>query len=398
MTIARAQSPTVALVRESASLQLRRVVLWGLLAAKTLAIWGLQWDIQWHIRIGRDSFWIPPHLMMYAGVAIVVLLSFGTLARDTWRRRGARAAEGEMAVIGFVSTPGIHLAAWGIALTVLAAPIDDLWHRVFGIDVTLWSPPHLLGLCGSFINTAACLLIAHEVYPAGSRVKAAAVILGAALLLFGFTLTAQQAFHVAYVHGGLAFHLYAILGTLVFPLPYLLAANHTGLRSAPLLVFLVSMAISLTGVEIARVGFETVQPVAISQVEIAKDPTSPIAIAQAIRQKAGPPRSRLFTPLMSLVPVLVMVALDPRRRPVTATLAYGIALLATMTWTLSRSPAFAPLTPGAGVTLIAVALTVLTALAAAAARRLSNAFASSPDPLSPRVQPPGRPRTQSPPD
>jgi len=39
-------------------------------------------------------------------------------------------------------------------------------HRLFGIDVTLWSPPHLLGLLGVAINTLACLLIAREAYPA----------------------------------------------------------------------------------------------------------------------------------------------------------------------------------------------------------------------------------------
>ena len=37
----------------------------------------------------------------------------------------------------------MHLAWWGILITILAAPIDDLWHRLFGLDVTLRSPPHL---------------------------------------------------------------------------------------------------------------------------------------------------------------------------------------------------------------------------------------------------------------
>ena len=30
-----------------------------MLAANVLAAWGVQWDIQWHMQIGRDSFWIP---------------------------------------------------------------------------------------------------------------------------------------------------------------------------------------------------------------------------------------------------------------------------------------------------------------------------------------------------
>ena len=66
-----------------ASLAWRRAALWGLVAAKVLASWGVQWDIQWHTIIGRDSFWIAPHLMTYAGVTLTVLLSFGALTRKT---------------------------------------------------------------------------------------------------------------------------------------------------------------------------------------------------------------------------------------------------------------------------------------------------------------------------
>jgi hypothetical protein len=44
----------------------RRAALWTLLLSKLIAGWGVQWDIQWHVLIGRDSFWIPPHVMTYA--------------------------------------------------------------------------------------------------------------------------------------------------------------------------------------------------------------------------------------------------------------------------------------------------------------------------------------------
>jgi hypothetical protein len=379
-------------VVETAPRAVRRIVLWAIIGAKILALWGLQWDIRWHVRIGRDSAWIPPHLMMYSGVALIVLLCFGTLAWDTWRHRvraaGSGAADG-MAVMGFVSTPGFHLAAWGIALTVLAAPVDDLWHRTFGVDVTLWSPPHLLGLGGSFINTVACLLIAREVYPRRSLTGRTAQIVTAALLLVGLNLTAQQALHVAFLHGGLAFHLFAILGTLAFPLAYLTSAMLSGLRVAPLLAFIVSMALGLTGAEVARVGFERLQPVPMTAEEIAKDPTSPIAVSRAIAQKNGPPSRSgpfLLTQLMALVPVLALVAIDSRRRPFAASIVYGIALLATMAWALSRSPAFAPLTPGAATTLTALALTILAALISATiARWLSAVFDASRDPVRPSI-------------
>src|SRR5256714_12014014 len=104
-----------------ASLAWRRAALWGLVGAKVLASWGVQWDIQWHTLIGRDSFWIAPHLMTYAGVAVMVGLSFGALAWTTLRP--SPGAADVVSVLGLTGTRGFHLAAWGIALTVLAAPI-----------------------------------------------------------------------------------------------------------------------------------------------------------------------------------------------------------------------------------------------------------------------------------
>src|SRR5262245_33001738 len=159
------------------TLDARRAALWTLLAAKLLAGWGVQWDIEWHVVVGRDTFWIPPHVMTYAGVALAVVVSFGVLAAETavalrGRRPVGRPGE-RRRVLGLWATPAFPLAAWGIALTVLAAPVDDLWHRLFGLDVTLWSPPHLLGIAGSAVNTWACLVIAREVYGPGALRTAA---------------------------------------------------------------------------------------------------------------------------------------------------------------------------------------------------------------------------------
>ncbi len=131
------------------ALTYRRVALWGSVATKLVGAWGLTWDIQWHMTIGRDSFWIAPHLMIYSSVVLGLLFTWGVLAYE-WRR-------------GIPSTRGFLLAGLGLVLVVLAAPIDDLWHRLFGLDVTLWSPPHLLALFGSAVSTLGCLLIAVEV-------------------------------------------------------------------------------------------------------------------------------------------------------------------------------------------------------------------------------------------
>src|SRR6185369_6434767 len=335
---------------------LYRVALWVLLGANLLAGWGVQWDIQWHVRIGRDTFWIPPHVMTYSGVAILVLASFGVLARDTLRHLLAgRAPEGTERVLGLTGTPGFLLAACGIALTVLAAPIDDLWHRLFGIDVTLWSPPHLLGLVGVTINTLGCALIAREAYPAKSWVRFAGVVIALTSFYGSLSIGLRPASRLAYLYGGLWFYAFPILGALFLPLA------------------IVGLAVGTIGVNIARIGFEIMQPVSVIEDEIAKDPTSPIAVSHAIARKNGSTPGGVpggsFARLFSLVPVLLLVAVDPRRRPLPATLPYALGLFALWAFTIGRTPAFEPMMPGVGPTVLALGITIAMALIGGVAAR-----------------------------
>jgi hypothetical protein len=348
------------------SLALYRVALWALLAGNLIAGWGVQWDIQWHVQVGRDSFWIPPHVMTYGGVAIVVLVSFGVLARDTLRHlTSGQVPRGTTRLAGLTGTPGFYLASCGIALTVLAAPIDDLWHRLFGIDVTLWSPPHLLGLFGVTVNTLACLLIVREAYPARGWARYAGLVIAASMFFGSLGVALRPTGRLAFLYGGISFYSYPILAALLLPMALVAAARLTGRRSAPLVVLAIAIVVGLIGVWIARVGFDIIQPVSFIQEEIAKDPTSPIAVAHVIAQKNGttpggaPSGSR--SRLLAFVPILMMVALDPRRRPVAATLGYALGVFAVWGFAMGLTPAFRPIVPGVGPTAIALLLTLATA-------------------------------------
>src|SRR5437867_4166643 len=342
-----------------ASLAWRRAALWGLLGAKVVSSWGVQWDIQWHTVIGRDSFWIPPHVMTYAGVVVMVMLSFGVLAGMTLRP--SPGAADVVRVLGLTGTRGFHLAAWGIALTVLAAPIDDLWHRLFGLDVTLWSPPHLLGLLGAAINTLGCFRIAREVYPATSRAAFAAVVVTGALLYIGLHFALQPSFRIAYLNGGVFFHFYAMLVPLMLPVALVETAHLSGVRWTPALVLVGAVALGLVGMQIARVGFDLLQPVSVIEPDIAKDPTSPIAVAYLVARKNGTPpgATASLAQLLGLLPVAAMVLVDPRRRPIRAAVAYALVLFALMAVRLASLPAFRPLVPDAGATLVALGLTLV---------------------------------------
>src|SRR5262245_4300354 len=330
------------------TLRVRRAALWALLAAKVLASWGVRCDIRWHVRIGRDSFWIPPHVMTYAGVSLVVLLSFGVLFWETYvaSAAGGASGRGTIRLLGLTGTRGFHVAAWGISVTVLAAPIDDLWHRLFGLDVTLWSPPHLMGFLGGLLNTLGCLLIAQEVYPVPGRARLIALTVSGAWLYGTLDRVLEPARLLGYQHGGTRFYAYTILAALLLPLALVGTTRLTGRRWTPIALLLVVIASAVLGGQIAHAGFAWLQPVSVVEGKIVKDPTSPIALAHEIARKNGTaPGDSGSLLLMALMPAVLMVALDPRRRPVTASVGWAITLFVIYGTSLGRSPAFRPMAP-----------------------------------------------------
>lgn len=374
-------SLTRAVTTNASVVAVRRAALWTLFASKLLAGWGVQWDIQWHVLIGRDSFWIAPHVMTYAGVALSVAVSWGVVAWESWLAWRGAAPRDAIRVMGLTATRGFHLAAWGIALTVLAAPIDDLWHRLFGLDVTIWSPPHLLGILGAVVNTIGGLLIATEAYEHHRGRRLAATILFGAMLYGGLHLVIDPSNLLAYRLGGVFFHTLAALSALILPIALVTTARVSRTRWAPILVLLVVIPVGLIGSRIAQLGFAWFEPVSVITEEIARDPDSPIAIAHAIAAKNGtrPGRTGGVLHVLALLPVAIMAAIDPRRRPMLATAGYAVALFVVVGWLLGARPAFAPLVPGSGETIFALALTLAAAaIGAWVARALSDSLAPSP--------------------
>ena len=114
-----------------------------ILAGGALAgFFGLYWDISWHIDKGRDTFFTPPHDFLYAGLATVLVVGLYGL----WRDR--RETPFHLSAGAFRAQPGVLIVAAAAALVLAFAPLDDLWHRLFGVDVTLWGPMHLVGILG----------------------------------------------------------------------------------------------------------------------------------------------------------------------------------------------------------------------------------------------------------
>ncbi|MBI1846074.1 MAG: hypothetical protein HY294_08955 [Candidatus Rokubacteria bacterium] len=352
----------------TSDLSLRRAALRTLLVAKLVGGWGLGWDIRWHLFVGRDSFWIPPHVMTYASVTVVALLAFAMLARDTLvARRGAPSA-GAIRVLGLTGTPGVQLLWWGIAVTIVAAPIDDLWHRLFGIDVTLWSPPHLLGIAGAQINTTACLVIATECWPRGNGRRRVTLVIAAAFLLGLFEVVVDPGFVTAFQYGGVFFFTVAVLGGACFTFTLVLAARAIDLRSGPLLVAIVAVLVQYSIIAVSDAGFAVFQPVPVIQQAIAEDPTSVIALTHEIGRRTGqPPGRSVAQRVFVAIAAVALVAVDARRRPRAASLAFGAAFIAVSSWGFSRAPALRGLLPHGLEIPFGVGLALLMALAGGAA-------------------------------
>src|SRR5213593_1256134 len=369
----------------------RRRALWALLAAKLFGGWGVGWDIRWHLIIGRDSFWIAPHVMTYASVVVASLISLGVLLFETWRSRGGPRPPGTVTIAWLRGTRGFHLTWWGMAIVILAAPVDDLWHRLFGLDVTLWSPPHLLGLAGSQVSNLGGLLIALEVHGPGWPRWAALAISGV-FLLGTFYLLVDQSVQTGFHRGSVFFYTFPILGALAFTFALVLVARLAMSRGLPLALAAGALLVQISILVIGDVGFAVLEPVSTIDEAIAADPTSPVAVAHEMARRNGiaPGRSMILR-WIPLLPAALMALADPLRRGRLAAAVFGLALVATSAVALGRLPALSHALPSAADSVLALVLALACAVGAGwCAVKVAEAFARATRGLAlerPRLEP-----------
>ncbi len=120
--------------------------LWCGVVAVTSASIGGAWDVSWHRSIGRDTFWTPAHIAIYAS-GVLAAIACGYLILGTTFRPSANLKHASVGVLGFRAPLGAFIAAWGGIAMLAAAPFDNWWHSAYGLDVKIISPPHTLPKC-----------------------------------------------------------------------------------------------------------------------------------------------------------------------------------------------------------------------------------------------------------
>ncbi|MFL5829926.1 MAG: hypothetical protein ACJ76X_08430 [Solirubrobacteraceae bacterium] len=128
--------------------------------ALLLAGTGFYWDVAVHIDRGRDPgpFGTPAHYPILIG--LFGIFAAGWLALVMARGEEAGRTGVRLTDSWVVPTSGLVMMACG-AFALIGFPLDDIWHSIFGQDVTLWGPTHLIMLTGGqlMIPTILALLL-----------------------------------------------------------------------------------------------------------------------------------------------------------------------------------------------------------------------------------------------
>jgi len=126
------------------------------------AAFGMYWDISLHIDRGRDAGPLanPAHYFILLGLYGILAAGWFAIVLP---REGDPRSPAALRI-----APGWHVPVAGVLLTACAGfsmigfPLDDISHRLFGQDVTLWGPTHLMLLGGAAMTLIGILVLVTE--------------------------------------------------------------------------------------------------------------------------------------------------------------------------------------------------------------------------------------------
>jgi hypothetical protein len=92
--------------------------------------------------------------------------------------RGRQIRARELVVGPLHAERGIAIVGIGALAVIASAPFDDYWHRTFGRDVDMWSPPHIFAIYGGgiLIYVGWTIAAATNVFGLAPRVRDGLVV------------------------------------------------------------------------------------------------------------------------------------------------------------------------------------------------------------------------------
>src|SRR3954452_3111511 len=133
-----------------------------------VAVLGMYWDISLHIDNGRDPGPLanPAHYLILVGLYGVLVAGVMSIVLAGTERPVKTAIH--LGGDWWAPVGGLMMAACG-AFALSGFPLDDMWHRLFGQDVTLWGPTHLMLIGGASLATLGGMVLMGEAITAIGR-------------------------------------------------------------------------------------------------------------------------------------------------------------------------------------------------------------------------------------
>ncbi|MGH3912902.1 MAG: hypothetical protein ACRDTC_05775, partial [Pseudonocardiaceae bacterium] len=125
------------------------------------ALLGMYWDISLHIADGRDEGPLAnlAHYPIMFGLFGVFVSGVLAMVLPVGQRPGPAAVR--ITRSWYAPVGGVLIAGAGL-FALLGFPLDDVWHRLFGQDVTLWGPTHLMMIGGAGLSLIGLAVLEQE--------------------------------------------------------------------------------------------------------------------------------------------------------------------------------------------------------------------------------------------
>ncbi|WP_345496524.1 hypothetical protein [Nocardia callitridis] len=125
------------------------------------ALLGFIWDVSLHAGNGRDPGPLanPAHYFILVGLFFLFTAGMTAIVLPLDEKPGV--ASVRITRTWYAPVGGILLAGAGL-YALIGFPLDDIWHRIFGQDVTLWGPTHLMLIGGAGFSLVGVLLLEFE--------------------------------------------------------------------------------------------------------------------------------------------------------------------------------------------------------------------------------------------